>query len=67
MKNDIKKLLALLLLGTAAISGCAIDNGRYHRNDRHGRDRNHYHDSTHGGYNNGYNDRDRDNGYYNNH
>lgn len=59
MKKDLKKLVALLLLGAAALTGCAVNNGRYHHN-RH--DRGHYHDSTHGG-NSGYHDRNNGYGY----
>jgi hypothetical protein len=53
MKKDIVKLMALLLFGAAALSGCAIENqGRYKRgdNDRRYRDRHHhrYYDRYHG-------------------
>jgi hypothetical protein len=57
MKKEIVKLLALLLFGAAALSGCAIDNTRHGRynNDRHhdrGHDRDHngYHNNNHGDY-----------------
>ncbi|WP_374951454.1 hypothetical protein [Mucilaginibacter sp.] len=43
MKNDLKKLIALLLFGAVALGGCAIENrGHRGRYDNHGRyDRNH--------------------------
>jgi hypothetical protein len=39
MKNGIIKMLALLLLGTATLSGCAIEN----QNNRHRRNNDRYH------------------------
>ena len=60
MKKDIKKLLALLLFGAAALSGCAIDSGRYHRDSHY--DRYHYRNGAYTRYNDGYHD--RDNGYH---
>lgn len=52
MKNGIIKMLALLLLGTATLSGCAIENQNRHRryNDRYHHYRNY--------------DRQHDNGHY---
>jgi hypothetical protein len=56
MKKEIVKLLALLIFGAAALTGCSIDN-RGHR----GR---YYHDRYHHDryYNRGYNSN-----FYNNH
>ena len=51
MKNGILKLVAVLVLGTAALQSCSVDN-HYRRNryDRgRGYDRHHYNN-----YNNGY-------------
>jgi hypothetical protein len=49
MKNGIIKMLALLLLGTATLSGCAIENNRPRRYDRyhHYRSYDRYHDNGH--------------------
>ena len=49
MKNGIIKMLALLLLGTATLSGCAIENQNRHRryNDRNHYDRNYDRDRDH--------------------
>ncbi|TSD67488.1 hypothetical protein FFF34_008880 [Inquilinus sp. KBS0705] len=52
MKKDIVKLLALLFLGAAALSGCAIDNYGHHRR---GYDNRYRHDRNY--------DRDHDRGY----
>lgn len=67
MKKEMIKMLALLFLGVGALSGCAIDNGRYHnryRNDHHhDRDRDH---NDHNGYHNNDNNYGHNNGYYGN-
>lgn len=66
MKNQIVKILTLLLFCSATLFSCAVDNTRYHRNGKNNnhrdRDRNHHSD------NGGYQDRDhnRNSGYYNN-
>ncbi|MEB0261428.1 MULTISPECIES: hypothetical protein [unclassified Mucilaginibacter] len=53
MKKEIVRLLALLVFGAAALTGCSIENrghrGRYDNNRHHNRDRNNDHH-----YNNGY-------------
>jgi hypothetical protein len=55
MKKEILRLLALLIFGAAALSGCSIEN-REHRGGRYNHDR-HHDDRHHDGY--------RDSYYYN--
>ncbi|RFZ82183.1 hypothetical protein DYU05_16315 [Mucilaginibacter terrenus] len=61
MKKEIIRLVALLVFGAAAITGCSIENqghrGYRYNHDRHYRDRNHNYDR-----NNNY---DRDHSYHN--
>jgi hypothetical protein len=62
MKKEMIKMLALLFLGVGALSGCAIDNGRYH--NRHHNDR--HRDRDHNGYHNNDNNYGHNNGYHGN-
>ena len=55
MKKEILRLLALLLFGAAALTGCSIEN-RDHRGGRYNHDR-YYHNRYHYG--------DHDYHYYN--
>ncbi|MET3980802.1 ABC-type oligopeptide transport system substrate-binding subunit [Mucilaginibacter sp. UYP25] len=56
MKKEIVRLLALLVFGAAALTGCSIENqgrhGKYNNNRNH-RDHHDYHNNDHH-YNNGY-------------
>ncbi|TFF35353.1 hypothetical protein [Mucilaginibacter psychrotolerans] len=63
MKKEMIKILALLFLGVGALSGCAIDNDRYH--NRHRNDRHRDHDD-HNGYHNNDNHYGHNNNYYGN-
>ncbi|QHS56171.1 MULTISPECIES: hypothetical protein [unclassified Mucilaginibacter] len=57
MKKEITKLLALLIFGAAALSGCSIENHRGRRNyDRYHHDRYHndHHDNRYNDHNRGY-------------
>lgn len=54
MKKGLLKMMALVLLVTAALSGCTVENrGYYHRYDRYNRYDRDYH-WHHDRYNDGY-------------